>query len=155
MIHLSKMVIPSHEIHVYLWKSVVLPCVQHLRRAMSRKNHFVKIAKIKKKFNVNCNKGRSIFVYVYIHNICISLQFLWNFFYFTFFFMWPSFDATHVGTNCMHRINDTCWVWGKNSKNLQLLDIQACNSAKRWFISWITGQIADLCYFCLISIKYP
>ena len=65
----------------------------------------------------------------------------------------------------------TWYLWGKNSKNMQLLDILAYNSAnkpsfqnptknpqcsmywilKRWFISWITGQ--DVQKLLIFAIK--
>ncbi len=60
-------------------------------------------------------------------------------------------------------LNDFASYEAKIAKNQELLDIQAYNSAykafcrilKRWFISWNTDQIADFCYFYLITSKYP
>ncbi len=67
------------------------------------------------------------------------------------------------------QFKDTCYLWGKNSKNLQLLDIPACNSAnnpsfwKRLYVRfWKDGLLAKLLarmsrsrYFGLKGSKYP
>ncbi len=41
-------------------------------------------------------------------------------------FLWHA-TTTHRKTKIMRHFKDTCLLWGKNSKNLQLLVILACN----------------------------
>ncbi len=49
----------------------------------------------------------------------------------------PSFFKNDINKN----LKDTWYLWGKNSENMQLLDVLVCNLAnKPWYISWITGQ---------------
>ena len=58
-------------------------------------------------------------------------------------------------------IKDPCYVWSKNSKNQQLLDILAYNSANKpslaeakWYtkVSWIIGPNVQKLLICAASI---
>ncbi len=53
-------------------------------------------------------------------------------------------------------IKDTRYLWGKNSKQMQLLDVLACNSAnKDGLLAELQTRMSRSCWFLLFSpLKY-
>ncbi len=121
-------------------------------------------------FNRRCHKStssskKSCHIYCYLpfnERVEIVTQFIpgtiHNWFHFSESPKWARFTKFFLHSNCTSpnslNVKDTWYLWGKNSENMQLLDVLVCNTAnkpsfqnltKSHFVRfWKGGLLAEL-----------